>query len=127
MRGQSLKASILSLVLFVGIVILGILWFPRGFGLLTMARVPDAAELEELKSEGGAMVALIEQWHAEHGRYPVSLEAAAINVPIADYGGWTYLTDREGTDFSLSIGPYSPLYPFSLTWLTESQTWYFHD
>lgn len=127
MRGHSLWASILSLIAFAVIILGGILWITSGAGLLTLEQVPDAEELGLLKSQGNAMIVLIEAWNTAHGRYPASLEEACIVVPPADYGGWHYLTDRKGSDFSLSIGPYSTLYPFSLCWLTESQDWYFDD
>ncbi|GEM_PF-3045858 len=127
MRGQSVWAFILSLLFYIVVILAGILWLTSGVGLLNYGKMPDASQVEELMSEGDAMIAQIEAWNVAHGRYPVSLEDACILVPEADYEGWYYLTDKDGTDFMLSIGPYSPRYPFSLTWLTDSQEWYFHD
>lgn len=127
MRGQSVWAFIFSLLLYVVVILAGIFLLTTGAGLLDYERMPDAYQLEELMSEGDVMVAQIEAWNASHGRYPVSLEDAGIAVPQADYEGWYYLTDSAGADFMLSIGPYSSRFPFSLTWLTDSQEWYFHD
>ena len=127
MRGQSLWAFILSLLVFTVIVLGGILWLTSGVGLITLESVPDAEELDQLKTDGNTMIVLIEAWKTAHGAYPASLEEACIAVPPAEYGGWHYLTDRTGSDFSLSIGPCSTRYPFSLCWLTESQEWYFDD
>ena len=70
--------------------------------LVSCCSEPDWSHLE---AQGNAIVHAIDSYHAAHGEYPPSFEAAGVQPPKTHWGDWRYmLNPTEG--FFLSVGDY---------------------
>jgi hypothetical protein len=60
---------------------------------------------ERLRQQGDAMVAEIERFKAQRGRYPRSFGEAGIRPPHHAYSPWEYRSSSNA-NFGLSVGEY---------------------
>jgi hypothetical protein len=75
---------------------------------------------DQLVAQGEQMIAVIEAFKAEHGRYPDSFAEAGITPPTHSYGPWRY--EQYRGHFTLAVGDYGKD-QFSLSY-TSGSGWY---
>ncbi len=123
MQGRIIVAYVVAGLIVVAGVVLSLRECAQVVAAFGPEKFPTAAEFEQLKAEGNAIIVQIEAYKSSHGEYPASLEAAAIVVPKADYGGWHYMLQDNG-GFELSIGQYTMRSPFTLSKVNGDERWY---
>lgn len=80
-----------------------------------------APNFAQLRVAGDKLITRIETFRDVHGRYPDSMEEAGLVSPTADYGGFRYTRDENGS-FRLFIGNTSK-YRFYLFWHSSLGAW----
>ena len=60
-----------------------------------------------LQAQGNTLVSALEAYRQSHGRYPTSLEDAAIARPRTAFGRWYYFVAPDRASYVLEIGDYS--------------------
>jgi hypothetical protein len=94
-----------------------------GVVLLVVAYRVTAPSTNDLKAQGGEMIAAFERHRAEHGEYPASSAVAGVTLPTTRYGPWRYRPSDDRSWFELSVGDYDGIKPFTLYWSSKSGDW----
>lgn len=68
-----------------------------------LERGPDE---KELPAEGDSIIAALEAYRREHGRFPATLAEADLAPRWNRYGGWSYAPRDGGRSWSLQVGEY---------------------
>ena len=84
---------------------------------------PTRGDLRRLRFQGDEIVGTIGAFQLTTGSYPTTLELLEIEKEDERYGPWDYQPHADGAGFSLSIGDYGEDL-FTLSWSSESGTWY---
>jgi hypothetical protein len=83
-----------------------------------------APTYEQLKAEGNQILARLDKYHSQNGRYPLSASDAQIELPWTRYGRWKYVSSDNGQSCQLSLGEYDGWDPFTLFWQSKDRDWY---
>ncbi len=77
----------------------GVLW------VIDPASFYPRPDFPRLEREGETLIAAIERYHATHGAYPSTLDAAGISAPKTRWGYWRYRMNPDGK-YLVSVGEY---------------------
>ena len=86
-------------------------------------RQPSNHELDALQSEGDAIVRSLDEYFANHHRYPFALPESLDTSRSLKYGGWRYECVAACTSFKLFVGHYRD-YSFEIHWQQDKRSWY---
>ena len=95
--------------------------------LAVMLYTVTAPSFEQLRQQGNPIIAQIEKYHGQHGKYPLLAADAGIKLPLTRYGRWKYVAWEGGRSCQLSVGEYDGLKPFVLFWHSKQGEWYLDD
>ncbi|HEX6965624.1 MAG TPA: hypothetical protein VF166_07470 [Gemmatimonadaceae bacterium] len=77
---------------------------------------------EEMRKAAAPTIRAIEQYVAQHGRYPASLGVIGKSAPLTAYGHYHYRVTPDGSRCSLSVGSRFRD-GFVLTWDCTTRLW----
>jgi hypothetical protein len=99
-RRKSIQDQVLTVIAYLGICSL----IEVAMLVVTPQRF-DWNDLPALKEAGNAIISQLEDFKAEHGRYPNSLQEAGIEPEKTRYGPWKYeyISEKE---YHLILGDY---------------------